>query len=605
MKKKYIKLIKIFLAVIMVFSQLSNATVVFANEILDTDITLNNDENNDNIVNDDGVQVDEPSNDEETNVNDEDKDNDIEPAIDEDSDKEENLDEIDDNTLEENFDEEENNKENEPTESDSKDEFNSDDLKAILDAYLNKSELSEEIINLLIQKGAPSTLEGEFTEITFDDIMFVNELLKENSDTESEREDNSNLKLLLGDTPVEVTIGDTFEVKVLISNEEIVGENEESSEDVISDFIDGIEGVITTNDNLKLIDVSFDTFEGAFNEEGMFAACGGEYGDDNGNILTLTFEAILEGVGEVTISGKTAKYLNITDFENLTFSTTVIPKEEEGLISIISDVGEFDKEFNKDVLEYTLTVPYDTNEVTLSGALASTLSNVEGLSSYTLEGDKTEVLVTVTNSDGTTTVYKINIIREAKEEEQVMEVSVVNDTPVVAPIVYYVYSSNNYLKSLNIKDYDLSFDKDTLEYKIKVKSDVSSLEITAIPADYRSRVEISGNENFEEGKNTVTIKVTAENGDVREYKLIVDKAVKETVEEEEDSSNVEKIIIIILIILVVLGLVYLIFKKDDGEMSKEDKESPNKDFRNNNSNYNSRKNDKTKEDHDKKNKKER
>lgn len=593
MKKKYMKLIKIFLAVIMVFSQLSNATVVFAKEITDTDIALNNDGNNDNNVIDGEYTQSDELNDEEDETNLDENQDEIDPTIDDDSDKE-------DNALEDN------NNEEEPTESDSEKEFTSDDLKAIIDAYLNDSELSEDIIELLKEKGSPSTLEGEFTEITFDDIMFVNELLKENSDTESEREDNSNLKLLLGDTPVEVTIGDTFEVKVLISNEEIAGENEESSEDVISDFIDGIEGVITTNENLKLTDVSFDTFEGAFNEEGRFVACGNEYSEDNGVIVTLTFEALLDGVGEVTISGRLAKYLNITDFEDLTFTSNVLPKEEEGLISIISDVGEFDKEFDKDTLEYTLTVPAGTEEVTLSGALASTLSNVEGLSSYTLEGDKTEVLVTVTNSDGTITVYKINIIREAKEEEQVKEIPVVNDTPVVAPIVYYVYSSNNYLKNLNIKDYDLNFDKNTLEYTIKVKSDVKSLEITAIPDDYRSRVEISGNENFKEGENTVIIKVTAENGDVKEYKLLVGKAAKEAIEEEtEDSSKTEKIIIIILIILVVLGLLYLIFKKDDGEMIGEVKDNNKKSFNDNKSKNNNTNNYKKENNYNKKNKKER
>ena len=56
MKKKYMKLIKIFLAVIMVFSQLSNATVVFAKEITDTDIALNNDGNNDGKEGDSGEE---------------------------------------------------------------------------------------------------------------------------------------------------------------------------------------------------------------------------------------------------------------------------------------------------------------------------------------------------------------------------------------------------------------------------------------------------------------------------------------------------------------------------------------------------------------------
>lgn len=75
-------------------------------------------------------------------------------------------------------------------------------------------------------------------------------------------------------------------------------------------------------------------------------------------------------------------------------------------------------------------------------------------------------------------------------------------------------------------------------------------------------MEITGNENFKTGKNTVIISVKAENGDVREYKLIVNRkntATTTLTEEEESGSTAEKVVIIILIVLVVLGLLYLIF----------------------------------------------
>lgn len=596
MKKKYIKLIKIFLAIIMVFSQLSNAIVVFADEVGNTD-----EEDIANVIGNDNTQDSDDLDDQS-----------VEENLDDEGEYDEGEETISPTEGEEPTEGENNTEEDNLADSNSEEHFTLDNLKEMLNAYLNKSELSDDIINLLIEKGAPSTLNGEFTEVSFDDIMFVNELLKENSDTENEREDNSNLKLSLGDTPLEVTIGDTFDVNILISNEELEEYKDESIEEVveesneIKEFIDGIEGIVTTNDNLKLINISFNNFEGIFSEDGKFVSCGSEYSEDNGIILTLTFEAINDGTGEVTISGKTAKYLNIDSFEDLKFSTTIMPMEEEGLISIISDVGEFDKEFDKDSFEYTLTVPAGTETVTLSGALASNLSNVTGLSSYTLDGDKTEVLVTVTNSDGTITTYTINIIREVKEVEQVEEMSVVSDTPVVAPVVYYVYSSNNYLKSLNIKDYDIIFNRDTLEYKIKVREDIKSLEITAIPDDYRSRVEISGNEKFENGENIVTIKVTAENGSVREYKLVVDKAIKEIKNEENNSNRVEKIIIIILIILVVLGLLYLIFKKDDDGNTKENINKASNDSKlNNNRVNNNREDERIKNNHNKKNKKER
>ena len=115
---------------------------------------------------------------------------------------------------------------------------------------------------------------------------------------------------------------------------------------------------------------------------------------------------------------------------------------------------------------------------------------------------------------------------------------------------------------------EIIFDRDSLEYELNVNNDVKSLDITAIAEDSRSRVEITGNENFKTGKNTVIISVKAENGDVREYKLIVNRKNTTTTtltEEEESGSTAEKVVIIILIVLVVLGLLYLIFKKDDDD----------------------------------------
>ena len=288
-----------------------------------------------------------------------------------------------------------------------------------------------------------------------------------------------------------------------------------------------------------MVNVEFGEFTGVNNEEGKFIAAGSEYSENKGVLFTITFEALEEGTGEVTISGKLAKYLTISDFEDLTFTIEVIPNET-GLSSLNSDIGEFDKEFDSDTTEYTLTVPEGTTEITLSGALINEEDEVVGLSSYIIDSDNMTISVVVTTLNGEEKVYTINVVRtvnSSDEDETVDETVEVAETFAATPIVYYVYSSNNYLKSLNIKDYDIDFNRGTLEYKLKVKSDVKFLDITAIAEDYRSRVEINGNEEFKEGKNIVTIRVTAENGEEREYKLLVEKETKDVAEEEEKNGN--------------------------------------------------------------------
>ena len=52
--------------------------------------------------------------------------------------------------------------------------------------------------------------------------------------------------------------------------------------------------------------------------------------------------------------------------------------------------------------------------------------------------------------------------------------------PVVpTPIVYY-YSSNNYLKTLEAKGYEIKFDRDILEYELNVNNDVKSLDTNKV-----------------------------------------------------------------------------------------------------------------------------
>lgn len=92
-------------------------------------------------------------------------------------------------------------------------------------------------------------------------------------------------------------------------------------------------------------------------------------------------------------------------------------------------------------------------------------------------------------------------------------------------------SNDKELKTLEITgDYELTpaFSKDVTEYSLTVGADVDSLEIKAEASDDNAKVEITGNDNLLMGENTVEIKVTAEDGTVRTYKINVTKGEAET-----------------------------------------------------------------------------
>ena len=89
-------------------------------------------------------------------------------------------------------------------------------------------------------------------------------------------------------------------------------------------------------------------------------------------------------------------------------------------------------------------------------------------------------------------------------------------------------STNKALKSLAVElaGLDPEFNKDTTNYTLTVEQDVTSLKINAEAEDEKAKVSISGNENLQEGDNTVKIVVTAEDGTARTYTIIVTKQKK-------------------------------------------------------------------------------
>ena len=84
-----------------------------------------------------------------------------------------------------------------------------------------------------------------------------------------------------------------------------------------------------------------------------------------------------------------------------------------------------------------------------------------------------------------------------------------------------VPSSNNYLSSLKVGDYELSpeFNKETLEYNVEVPNDVRQISILGTKDNSTSLIRGTGTFNLNEGLNSFDIIVTAQNGAVRTYKV--------------------------------------------------------------------------------------
>jgi len=88
-----------------------------------------------------------------------------------------------------------------------------------------------------------------------------------------------------------------------------------------------------------------------------------------------------------------------------------------------------------------------------------------------------------------------------------------------------VKSNNKYLSSLQVENYNLSFDKNIYEYNLDIEPGVNALNITATVEDPKSTYQIIGSDDLKQNNNQVVIKVTAENGEESSY--IITTKVKE------------------------------------------------------------------------------
>lgn len=306
-----------------------------------------------------------------------------------------------------------------------------------------------------------------------------------------------------------IYVNDEFEISYLISGFE-------------EDFINGFEGILGyDSDVLKYIGYEIDSKYRAFYSDRKFGFILDNYGDteeiSKQIILKFKFKAIKEGNTKVEIN-------NI-----LASMNGMIVNLDKNLVSADITINNYG-------------TGGDGKEDNFGG---SDVSN-----------DKVIDNVVVDSSVATNLVVK-SVIRDAI----VNSVDESNNNNIIATVVSL--SSDSFINSLEIEDYEIDFKKEKYNYNISVPYDVKSLNFKIVLSDSDASYEILGNKNFKVGNNAVSIVVTALDGSTTTYTVNVTRE-KEIEKEnvEEKTSNSSRVVIIILIILVIIGLVYVIFKDD-------------------------------------------
>ena len=96
-------------------------------------------------------------------------------------------------------------------------------------------------------------------------------------------------------------------------------------------------------------------------------------------------------------------------------------------------------------------------------------------------------------------------------------------------------NGNNLLSSINLDGKPLeNFDSDILEYTQYVLSSKTQVSVSAVSNSADSKIEGTGNINLPNETNVITIKVTAQNGEVRNYKITIIRV--------QDTTTVEEVV---------------------------------------------------------------
>lgn len=300
----------------------------------------------------------------------------------------------------------------------------------------------------------------------------------------------------------------------------------------------------------------------------------------------------------ITVKAKTQNSGGNGGNTSQTGGTTTTPSKSN--VVTLSNLGitpnDF-KGFSANKLSYSTEVPNDVETVEIYAKKGQSGQTISGTGKKTLKEGANTFNIVVTAEDGTTKkTYTLTINRKAKETSN----EITDNTTVDEPEETEDPAKAGFgLTKLEISGFKLQpqFQTDVFEYNVDLKEDLEKLEIETVATQENATVEITGNENLQDGENIITILVNSEDGQESvAYQIIVNKTVEkqEVMPKSVGNDKIKKIAIlsgavgIIVIIAVVIVVKKIksskneafipyenIFDKDDEEFEENNSEIDN------------------------------
>ena len=176
-----------------------------------------------------------------------------------------------------------------------------------------------------------------------------------------------------------------------------------------------------------------------------------------------------------------------------------LKNRESRLDNILVTDHEYEPEFTPDTLTYYITT--DEYELDFEFIKKHPNQTVEVIGNDNMIVGENEILIKVTSEDGENeTTYRFVVTRNIR--------------------------NNNFLSDLWVEDEEITpeFNKLVSNYKLQVPYETTGVIIGATAEDRNATIEGTGMKPLTVGPNTFTVRVKAENGEYREYRLTVTRA---------------------------------------------------------------------------------
>lgn len=219
--------------------------------------------------------------------------------------------------------------------------------------------------------------------------------------------------------------------------------------------------------------------------------------------LTVTVKGLKVGTTTIKVVVDAAAYNEVNIKKTITIKVNVVEKKSNNNKLSSLSVSPKNISFNPNTNNYSIVVDNKVDQVTISAKAQDAKAKVTGTGTKKLNVYANTFNIVVTAENGAKRTYTVVVKRKDLEG---------ND---------HKLSSNTKLSSLTVKGHDLKFDDSETRFYLDVANDVTNIDITAIPANSNARVTINKPKSLSPGENTINITVTAENGDVKTYHLIV------------------------------------------------------------------------------------